>query len=120
MELAFSTYFKRSEFECSCGCGFDTVDSELLEVLEDVRYHFSKPVIITSACRCLKHNKAIGSTDRSQHTKGRAADIVVKDMTPQAVHRYLVETYKGKYGIGAYSDFTHIDTRSGVPARWEG
>jgi len=29
-------YFKRGEFVCSCGCGFDTVDVDLLPVLIDL------------------------------------------------------------------------------------
>lgn len=28
-------YFKRNEFECKCGCSFDTVDFELAEVMDD-------------------------------------------------------------------------------------
>jgi uncharacterized protein YcbK (DUF882 family) len=115
-----SAHFNREEFTCSCGCGFDTVDTQLIQVLEDIRTHFGKPIIITSSARCVTHNKAIGGSARSQHTKGRAADIVVKDITRAAVHRYLTENYIGMYGIGKYEDFTHIDTRSGVPARWEG
>ena len=32
-----SQYFKRSEFACKCGCGFNVVDTELLDVLIDVK-----------------------------------------------------------------------------------
>ena len=69
-----SQYFKRSEFACKCGCGFDTVDSILLETLEAVRLHFKVPVTITSGCRCLAHNAAVGGAKASQHTLGRASD----------------------------------------------
>jgi len=80
-----SKYFKREEFACSCGCGFSSVDVELLEVLEDVREHFDSPVTINSACRCETHNKTVGGSNNSMHTKGMAVDIVVSDVTPERV-----------------------------------
>lgn len=110
--------FSRHEFACKCGCGFDTVDAELLNVLQDIRDHFGRPIIISSACRCDKHNKKVGGSDDSQHKLGRAADINVKRMPPESVQRYLEGKYTGAYGIGRYSTFTHIDTRSNGPARW--
>jgi len=113
-----SKYFKRSEFACKCGCGFDTVDVELFAVLKDLRQHFDRPVIITSACRCVIHNKNVGGGINSQHLRGRAADVVVKGTSPDVVHAYLAGKYPNKYGIGQYKDFTHIDTRTTGPARW--
>lgn len=116
-----STHFSREEFACQCGCGFDTVDSMLLSVLEDIRGHFDSPVTINSGCRCLDHNKAVGSkSNNSQHVKGRAADIVVGGTSPEDVQMYLLFRYPDMFGIGEYSTFTHIDTRSDGPARWEG
>jgi uncharacterized protein YcbK (DUF882 family) len=109
--------FVRSEFTCRCGCGFDTVDFELMEVLLELRSHFNTPVTITSGARCLEYNRSIGSTDRSQHPKGKAADIVVKGVEPDDVWTYLMETYPTSYGIGKYEDFTHIDVRS-KKGRW--
>ena len=112
-----SKYFKREEFACKCGCGFDTVDTDTLEVLEDLRAFFEKPVIITSGCRCHKHNQSISGQLRSQHVYGRAADVVVKDIAPITVYSYLDGKYKDQYGLGKYDTFTHVDTRSNK-ARW--
>ena len=47
-----------------------------------------------------------------------AADIAVEGISPSAVWRYLISRYEGKYGIGRYLLFTHIDVRSNGPARW--
>ncbi|MCI0508604.1 peptidase M15-like protein [Chromohalobacter marismortui] len=115
-----SPNFQRHEFACSCGCGFDTVDSETLAVLEEVRGHFDTPVIVTSGCRCPEYNAQIGGAEHSQHKLGRAADIQVKGVDPGEVHAYLVELYPGRYGIGRYDTFTHVDTRTDGPARWNG
>lgn len=110
-------YFKRSEFACKCGCGTDTVDAELLAVLTDVREHFGAPVIINSAHRCLKHNVSVGGAKGSVHLTGKAADIRVKGVPVDAVWKYLTTKYEGKYGIGRYPTFTHVDVRS-TKARW--
>ena len=112
-----STFFKREEFECQCGCGFDTVDAELLDVLDTVRAHLNAPVKINSACRCTAHNKSVGGSLTSQHTKGRAADIVVKGIDPEIVYQFLNDNYANKYGIGKYDTFTHYDIRK-KKARW--
>jgi uncharacterized protein YcbK (DUF882 family) len=114
-----SKHFNRSEFACKCGCGFDTVDYELVNLLEDIREHFGQPVYINSACRCPMHNANEGGASQSQHLKGRAADISVKDVDPSVVAGY-VELNGIVGGIGIYNSFTHIDTRSGFPARWSG
>lgn len=114
-----SQHFNRSEFACRCGCGFDSIASELITVLEDVRVHFGSPVKINSGCRCPAHNKKVGGAPNSQHVQGIAADIVVKGRTPALVADYLERKYPGTYGIGRYSGFTHVDVRS-VAARWRG
>lgn len=112
-----STYFKREEFACKCGCGFDTVDSLTLETLEAIRKHFGSPVTITSACRCETHNHAVGGTKKSQHVRGRACDIQVKNVDPVEVQIFAESL---GVSVGSYQNFTHIDTRSGGPARWKG
>lgn len=108
-------YFSRKEFACKCGCGFDAVDTELLDVLTDVREKFG-PVTITSGNRCPKHNAAVGGVHNSKHTKGIAADIQTP-ASPKHVQDYLEAKYSGKYGIGRYTSWTHIDVRE-EPARW--
>lgn len=110
-------HFSRAEFACRCGCGFDTVDVETIQVLDDVRECFEQPVYISSACRCPSHNQNVGGQLKSQHVMGRAADIIVQNVSPITVYAYLDSKYKDKYGIGKYEDFTHIDTRS-KRARW--
>lgn len=114
-----SKNFAREEFECKCGmCGEDTVDAELITVLQDVRDHFGKGVRVTSGVRCEVYNKKIGGSDKSQHILGRAADIQVKGVEPSKVYRYLELKYAGKLGLGGYDDFTHVDSRSEGGARW--
>ena len=112
-----SEHFDRSEFACKCGCGFDTVDAELLEALELIRQHFDRPIVVNSACRCPAHNVAVGGGRNSQHLLGRAADILVHHTDPAIVAELARQMGIG--GVGDYESFTHIDTRSGT-ARWSG
>ena len=111
-----SAHFSRSEFKCSC-CDFDTVDAKLLEMLEAVRELFG-PVTISSGCRCKAHNLAVGGSTASQHLIGRAADIVVHGVAPWIIAEFCEDM--GFAGVGNYGNFTHIDSRTGDKARWEG
>lgn len=113
-----SAHFNRSEFECQCGCGFDTVDVELIETLESVRQYFMSPVTITSGCRCPSHNKKIGGAVDSWHVIGRAADFKVQGKTPQQVVDFLTVSCKDKFGIGTYPTWVHIDSRK-EKSRWK-
>lgn len=113
MALGTEPLFCRREFACKCGCGLDTVDAELLNVLSSVRANFNTEVTINSGCRCRDYNAFVGGADKSQHLIGRAADIVVAGVLPAIVVDYLDSRYPNCYGIGRYADFTHIDTRSG-------
>ena len=89
--------------------------------LEIIRAHFNAPVIINSGYRNLDYNRNIGSKDTSQHVKGTAADIVIKDVSPDEVAdaiEFLISTGMLKEGgVGRYNSFTHYDIR-GSRARW--
>ena len=113
-----SKYFKREEFECKCGCGFNAVDVELLSVLERARVWFNKPITITSGNRCVQHNLLVGGAANSKHVKGIACDFKVADIHADRVAEYLEESYPNKYGIGRYDERTHLDIRSNI-ARWD-
>lgn len=112
-----SRHFSRREFACKCGCGYDTVDAELLALCEAVRGIEGAPLTPNSGCRCARHNAAVGGAASSQHLRGRAADLPVLD--PPRVFGWLCELYPDRYGLGLYDTFVHVDTRSGAPARWD-
>lgn len=65
----------------------------LAEFLEQVKEVLGgKPIIINSAFRCAEVNKAVGSSDKSQHRRGCAADIRVPGMTPDQVVSAIIES----------------------------
>lgn len=110
-----SDHFLRTEFECRCGCGFNTVDVSLIQFLEKLRSYFKQPVTINSGCRCAGYNEKIKGAAQSQHLIGRAADITVKGVQSADVADYAESI--GVPGVGRYKTFTHIDSRCGS-ARW--
>ena len=112
-----SEHFNRSEYSCSCGCGFDAVDKELNEIMEKIRSNFG-PVQVHCACRCLKHNQEVGSKDTSQHVRGLAADFHINDINNESIIYYANELLPNKGGIGIYDWGVHVDVRK-TRARWD-
>lgn len=111
-------YFKQSEFTCKCGCGLNRMDLRLIKILDEIREHFGKPIIITSGCRCVKHNAKEGGVQGSRHVLGKAADFYIqgvsisdtlnytKNLVAQGKLRY---TYTGSYSKGYMGGAVHID-----------
>lgn len=129
--VKLSEHFKLTEFQCKDGQDFVAVDSRLVELLENIRKHCDgEAVHINSAFRTACWNrKQKGSSPRSKHLYGMAADIwvghydkgrnPVRTKTPEQVAE-IAEMYLGASGgIGIYKTFTHIDVRTGS-ARWKG
>lgn len=111
-----SQNFKSTEFDChgeGC-CSSTLVDSKLVDYLQDIRDHFGKPLNVSSAYRCDKHNKRVGGATGSRHKKGEAADIYINGIEPKEIAKYAESI--GILGIGLYETdkdgyFVHIDVR---------
>jgi uncharacterized protein YcbK (DUF882 family) len=110
-------YFTRREFACRCGCGFDTVDTELLAWLVALRRELRAPVVIRSGCRCASHNREVNGAPHSRHLIGRAADIVSPAASPAELAARLDQIARGRGGIIEYPGFVHLDSRTGQPWR---
>lgn len=78
-------------------------------VLQPLRNKIGKPIIINSGFRNAQVNKLVGGAANSQHTKGQAADIVVKGLSVTS----LIDLIK-KSGIeydqliNEYNNWVHI------------
>ena len=118
--------FKKSEFDCRCGCNMpiDVYENvkKVAAQLQVVRDYVGVPVRINSAYRCEAWNGLNNGTLKSQHLQGKAADIVVKNFTPDEVANAIDKLQQGGFikcgGLGRYNTFTHIDIR-GTEARWD-
>lgn len=72
-----SKNFYRDQFECRCGCGFNTVDAFLIIVLQTMANSLKRYIHIVSGDRCETYNKKHKGVRGSMHTLGKAVDIVI-------------------------------------------
>lgn len=105
--------FKYDEFKCHCKgkyCnGFPASFSyELAKNLQNIRNHFGKAVIITSAVRCQKWNDSLkGSVKNSLHIKGRAVDFYVKGVSYKTLYAYVRKLPYFKYAYNISGSVMH-------------
>jgi hypothetical protein len=93
-------HFSFAELTATSHRQFDNTPNEaetanlqkLAEFLEQVKEALDgKPIMVTSGFRCKAVNDSVGSSDKSQHRTGSAADFRVPGMTPDAVVRTIIE-----------------------------
>jgi zinc D-Ala-D-Ala carboxypeptidase len=90
------------------------------EVLEPIRMHFGLPVRINSGYRSPRTNRAVGSSNTSQHRLGEAADLEIHGISNADIafwvrdnlkfDQLILENYKR--GV-AGSGWVHISYRTG-------
>ena len=87
----------------------------LAKELDKIREAWGSPIKVTSWYRPLAINRAIGSSDGSQHVLGRAADVRPLTGDPDKFEKWLDEHWFGALGYGqkANRGFTHVDIRNG-------
>jgi len=107
---ALSANFKVGEFACKDGSDAVLIDDRLVAFLQALRNYYKKPVKINSGYRTPAYNKKVGGASASYHTKGQAADIVISGVKPADIAK-IAQTM-GVLGLGEYSTFNHIDTRT--------
>jgi len=108
-------YFTDDELRCPC-CGIVKMDSSFLDLLIKMRKKWGKPMYVTSAFRCKKHNAKLGSKPTSQHVLGKAVDIRVSDADR---FDFIKLAFKSGFtGIGVDSRFIHLDSREKAAYFW--
>ena len=119
-----SPSFTVREFRCRDGTDTIMIDEGLVVLLQCIREHFGKPITITSGYRTAEHNAKVGGSKSSQHLLGRAADIQVAGVSPDAVAAYAESLMPGWGGVGRYpvkagrtKGWVHVDTRANK-SRW--
>ena len=83
------------------------------EVLEPVRAHFARPVIVSSGYRSPALNRAIGGSPSSQHCLGEAADITVPGVGVLDLAQWLHRNLDYDQLIYEYGRWVHVSYRAG-------
>ena len=63
-------------------------------VIQPIRDYFNKPVVISSGYRSAALCEAIGSSSKSQHTKGQAADFEIFGVANKDVADFIVQNFE--------------------------
>ncbi|MDE7469159.1 MAG: peptidase M15 [Desulfovibrionaceae bacterium] len=115
-------YFSTKELQCKCGCRTMSIDAVFLAKLNMLRQLLNTPLILTSACRCVSHNKKVGGVPTSLHVTTdekpcTAVDIACTDKHMR--YRIIESAIALKFtGIGCHKSFIHLsnneNTKEGV------
>lgn len=102
-------YFNYEEFDSPDiqGSG-QMMDKKILEMLDEVRYLYGKPIVINSGYRTIRHNDKVGGKPSSSHLKGLAVDIsATTSLQRGALLPILRMVGFNRIGIG--KSFIHVD-----------
>jgi zinc D-Ala-D-Ala carboxypeptidase len=70
----------------------DCLKSLCEQILQPVREHYGVPFIVNSGYRSVELCEAIGSSSKSQHAKGQAADFEVPNVSNYALALWISES----------------------------
>lgn len=110
------TYFSENELRCK-GTGKIQLGHGFAEKLLELRLKWNKPMSVTSACRSVEHNMAVGGAARSYHicdddrNGTYAIDIVSTDANERVALAQLAMSLGWSVGISRRG-FIHLDMRT--------
>ena len=104
-----SKYFSAKEFRaCVPSCSIEQMEPGFLELLDRVREAAGIPLVLNCAFRSVAHEKKMGRSGNSAHTRGRAVDIRCHTST----NRYKIVAAAlgcGIRRIGVAKTYIHLD-----------
>lgn len=113
--------FTDIELRCRCGCGLFRLHPGFRAELQRLRDRLDEPMLVTSCCRCRRHNAEVGGHPRSMHVGdfpaqarllGTAAiDIAARDGALRG--RLFAAAWNLGWSLGwnAKAGFLHLDRR---------
>lgn len=118
------SYFTKEELQCPC-CGECLLMGGFLDKLNEFREAFGSPMIINSACRCMKHNLAVGGRGKSFHLINEqkltglagccAVDVSIFMWSQAKRDKFLALARADNWSVGVAKSFIHIDRRIDYP-----
>lgn len=87
-------YFSKNDMTCKCGCGLNNTDLRLMQIADRIREHFGSLSIITSGCRCSKHNAEVGGVQRFKTRTRKRNGLLYSRCTNTRTFKLLSATCK--------------------------
>lgn len=125
-EASINRFFSCKEMECKCSnedCVDQKISIDLINRLTWLRECMGKPLTITSAFRCAKHQASLRASGvntvvakTSQHELGNAVDCFFKSFR---IDEWLPKAEMRFNSIGIANNFLHLDTRDDKKRRWK-
>jgi zinc D-Ala-D-Ala carboxypeptidase len=115
-ELTFSrTAHKRGIDNTPPAAAVAALRALAVNVLQPVRNHFGRPVVVTSGYRSPALNRAIGGSATSQHSLGEAADFTVSGVSNLEVARWIAANVEFDQLIYEFGEtgWLHVSYRAG-------
>ncbi len=89
------------------------------KILEPIRVHFSRSIILSSGYRSSALNRAVGGSSSSQHCSGEAADIDMDgtNVTNAQIFNYIKDNLEfdqliWEFGTDSNPDWVHVSYES--------
>jgi hypothetical protein len=89
------------------------------KVLEPIRVHFARPIILSSGYRSSALNRAVGGSSSSQHCSGEAADIDMDgtNVTNAQIFNHIKDNLEfdqliWEFGTTSNPDWVHVSYES--------
>jgi hypothetical protein len=89
------------------------------KVLEPIRVHFARPIILSSGYRSAALNRAVGGSSSSQHCSGEAADIDMEgtNITNAQIFNHIKDNLEfdqliWEFGTTSNPDWVHVSYES--------
>lgn len=95
-----------------------TLALDLLIAWVKLREEINRPIRIASGFRSVSHNRRVGGSPNSQHTIGRAIDIVAPGVNLHTKEMLWLFFRCGFRGIGRGQGITHLDVRERNAGFW--
>jgi hypothetical protein len=120
-------YFSAKELSCRC-CGLIQLDMEFAAILPALRAKWGKPILLSSVCRCAKHNEREGGHPHSLHlitnpkwktTGTMAADVAWRNWPSDEKLAFARMAHSMGLRVGLHNGFCHVDLgrRMGISPR---
>jgi hypothetical protein len=117
--VQITPHFSSSEFRCTHQGGNFRISTELVQMLEQLRARWGRPIVVDSGYRTPTYNATLsGAAANSYHLRGMAADIHISGVSVAEIDNAAADLGFG--GRGRYKNgFNHLDVGRTRPP-WNG